>query len=119
MDGSKQQRKSLQYEAKYCEQQQTAKHGPGKSAGEIWPVASFCSDDEQTESEHGRMYPIKKRSTADLVLEEVRRIAKERARGLTLDSNITELGFHMTSGCQRAHGRPMSKRSPITTSASA
>ena len=30
---------------------------------------------------------------ADLVLEEVRRIAKERARGLTLDSNITELGL--------------------------
>ncbi len=51
------------------------------------------ADDEQAESQHGRMYPLKKRSTADLVLEEVRRIAKERARGLTLDSNITELGL--------------------------
>ncbi|HEX3869683.1 MAG TPA: AMP-binding protein, partial [Pirellulales bacterium] len=35
----------------------------------------------------------KKRSTADQVLEAVQRIAKERARGLTLDTNITELGL--------------------------
>jgi 8-amino-7-oxononanoate synthase len=35
----------------------------------------------------------KKKNTAEQVLEEVHRIAKERARGLTLDSNITELGL--------------------------
>src|SRR5262249_32120560 len=33
------------------------------------------------------------KSAADQVLEEVHRIAKERARGLTLDSSITELGL--------------------------
>jgi 8-amino-7-oxononanoate synthase len=36
---------------------------------------------------------LKHKSTAEQVLEEVHRIAKERARGLTLDSNITELGL--------------------------
>lgn len=33
------------------------------------------------------------KSTAELVLEEVQRIAKERAKGLTLDSSIVELGL--------------------------
>lgn len=35
----------------------------------------------------------KKPSTAEVVLEEVRRVAKERAKGLTLESKITELGL--------------------------
>jgi 8-amino-7-oxononanoate synthase/acyl carrier protein len=35
----------------------------------------------------------RKRSTAEQVLEEVHRIAKERARGLTLDTSILELGL--------------------------
>ena len=35
----------------------------------------------------------KKRTTAEQVLEEVHRIAKERARGLTLDTSILELGL--------------------------
>ncbi len=34
-----------------------------------------------------------KKSTAEQVLEEVQRIAKERAKGLTLDSSIVELGL--------------------------
>lgn len=35
----------------------------------------------------------REKSTAEQVLEEVQRIARERAKGLTLDSNITELGL--------------------------
>jgi len=35
----------------------------------------------------------KKKSTAELVLEQVRRVARDRAVGLTLDSPITELGL--------------------------
>jgi 8-amino-7-oxononanoate synthase/acyl carrier protein len=42
---------------------------------------------------NGSSKPARRRSTAEQVLEEVQRIAKERARGLSLDSNIPELGL--------------------------
>ena len=44
-------------------------------------------------SSNGAGRPTKKKSTAEQVLEEVHRIAKERSRGLTLDSSIPELGL--------------------------
>ena len=51
-------------------------------------------DDEPSEAAaNGFARRGRKQSTAEQVLEEVRKVAKERARGLTLDSNITELGL--------------------------
>ncbi|HEX4128629.1 MAG TPA: aminotransferase class I/II-fold pyridoxal phosphate-dependent enzyme [Pirellulales bacterium] len=44
-------------------------------------------------STNGAKRVAKKKTTAEQVLEEVHRIAKERARGLSLDTSITELGL--------------------------
>ncbi len=64
---------------------------PEKTTG----VSMFksMSDEGPTEPTNGKGRPGRKLNTAEQVLEEVRRVAKERARGLTLDSNITELGL--------------------------
>lgn len=51
------------------------------------------ADEQAEEPTNGNVRRGRKPSTAEQVLEEVRRVAKERARGLSLDSNITELGL--------------------------
>lgn len=55
-------------------------HPEGSSVESVRPASVSASDSNA-------------RSTAELVLEEVHRIAKERAKGLTLESSIVELGI--------------------------
>ncbi len=65
--------------------------------GSAWQRAGLDGhtpyEDVESSTTNGTPRKAKKRTTAESVLEAVQRIAKERARGLTLDTNITELGL--------------------------
>ena len=85
---------------------------PESQARSVQPPRGRSQDAEPKHGEHRRREPAHvssngraankaaaaaptepPKSTADQVLEEVQRIAKERAKGLTLDSSIVELGL--------------------------
>lgn len=82
---------------------------PEKASG----VSMFkpITDEQADAASNGNARRGRKQSTAEQVLEEVRRVAKERARGLTLDSNITELGLdslermEIIAGIEERYGR--------------
>ncbi|MBS0211062.1 MAG: aminotransferase class I/II-fold pyridoxal phosphate-dependent enzyme [Planctomycetes bacterium] len=71
-------------------------HGSGLSSERTGQSIFFGAtegEDAGATAINGVTRPARRRTTADQVLEEVQRIAKERARDLSLDTNITELGL--------------------------
>lgn len=69
---------------------------PGDEMAKVFAVGQKAKTEKPAEpasSERISLAQLSYQDTAKIVLEEVHRIAKDRARGITLDSDITELGL--------------------------
>lgn len=65
----------------------------GTSAGTSVTVASAPGPQEEARQSSGRRAPPDRQRIVEAVLAEVRRVARDRAEGLTLDTAITEIGL--------------------------